>query len=443
MEDKLNTSFFVQRREALFEQMAERSVALIQSGSELIRNRDVEHPFRAESDFHYLTGFLEPDAVLVLVKSETNQAVLFLRPKDKEKEIWDGRRLGVDQAVETLAVDQAWCIAELEEQLPKCLENIDHIYFSYAQLMEWTPKIEQALQGLRAKIRQGVTAPTSLLDLDSLLHEMRLFKTEQEIEWLRDAAQISVKGHLAAMQAAPQSDYEYQVQAALEGAFKQNGSPRVAFNTIAAGGDNACVLHYTENDAPLNKASLILVDAGAEYKGYAGDITTTFPVGGKFSAEQKALYELVLKAQQASIKAVKPGVPYDVPHQTVLQVLTAGLVELGLLQGSIEELIESEAYKRFFMHGTGHWLGRDVHDVGRYKLDGDWRPLQEGMVLTIEPGLYVAADDDSVAQQWRGIGIRIEDDVLVTTSGHEVLTKGLPRTVEEIEAYMILQGEQA
>lgn len=429
-------SFYQQKRVNLFAKMPENSVAIIASGEETIRNRDVEFAFRAESDFFYLTGFQEPDSVLFLVKQEKSQSVLFLRPKDPEQETWQGRRLGIESACDALQVDQAWSIEALDDQALVLLENIDSIYVSFSHLSKWSESINGWLEQLKQKVRKGVSAPSQICDLDKLLHEMRIFKSEEEVCRMRAAAQVSVKGHLAAMKSVLNSEYEYQVQAALESDFMQHGSARVAFNSIVASAGNACILHYTENRSKIDRSALVLVDAGAEIEGYAGDITTTFPASGQFSKAQASLYTLVLKAQQAAIAAIKPGEPYDRAHQASLQVLTAGLVDLGILQGSVKELIHDEAYKPFFMHGTGHWLGMDVHDVGDYKIDKVWRNFEPGMVVTVEPGLYISAEHKNVDSKWHNIGIRIEDDILITESGNEVLTKGLPRTVTEIESWM-------
>ncbi len=428
--------FAKKQRKRLLKQLPENSAVLVASGEEQIRNRDVEYPFRAESDFSYLTGFDEPDSVLLLVKRKKKQSMVFVRPKDLEQETWQGRRLGVEMATQLLSVDQAFAIDELDQVVAESLENIENLYFSFSQMSVWMAKIESWLSGLKAKVRKGISAPNKLCDLDEIMHENRVIKSPQEIKWLKHAAQVSVEGHLAAMRNVAPGHYEFQVQAELEGEFKKQGSQRVAFGTIAASGDNACILHYTENSDLIGVHHLLLVDAGAEMHGYAGDITTTFPASGKFTKEQAQLYSLVLKAQQTAITMIKPGVKYNKPHQAVLKVLTTGLVELGILQGDVKTLIKEEAYKPFFMHGTGHWLGRDVHDVGSYKTNNKWRELQPGMVLTIEPGLYIAPESEGVDERWLGIGIRIEDDVLVTETGYEVLTPGLPRTVEEIESWM-------
>ncbi len=423
-------------RNKLFQQLPENSIALISSGSEAIRNRDVEYPFRAQSDFQYLTGFVEPDSVLILVKKSQNQSIVFLRSKDPEKEIWDGRRLGVESAPESLGVDASYAIDELDSQMPVLMEDCEHFWVSFSDLAEWTMPIQQWLDSLKKQVRRGVDCPSHISDLDQVLHELRLFKSDAEIGFMKTAAQISVQGHLKAMQAVLSSEYEYQVQAQMEAEFKNEGSPRVAFNSIVASGENACILHYTENDALIDKQALLLIDAGAEYKGYAGDITTTIPASGRFTEVQALLYSLVLKAQKAAIAEVMPGQSYDQMHQASVEVLTSGLIELGLLKGTLEEQIETEAYKEFFMHGTGHWLGMDVHDVGQYKVDGEWRAFEEGMVVTVEPGLYVSSEHEEIDPKWHNIGIRIEDDVLVTQTGHEVLTTGLPRTVEAIEQWM-------
>jgi len=432
----MTQDLYQNNRNRLLERLPDNSVAIIGSGEEQIRNRDVEFPFRAESDFFYLTGFSEPDSVLILVKKETTQNVLFLRPKDPEQETWQGRRLGVDAAADVIAIDQAWSIDELDEQAIELLMDVEQVYFSFSHLQQWSGLVNEWVTALKQQVRKGVSAPSKICDLDKTLHEMRVIKTPEEIVCLRKAAQISVQGHLAAMKSTLNSDYEYQVQADLEAEFKRQGSLRVAFNSIVASADNACILHYTENQSKIDKQSLVLVDAGAEWQGYAGDITTTFPASGKFSEPQAKLYSLVLSAQQAAIKVIKPGVTYDEAHKASVKVLTAGLVDLGILNGDVEILIEDESYKAFFMHGTGHWLGMDVHDVGEYKINKSWREFEPGMIVTVEPGLYISAEHDDVDAKWHNIGIRIEDDVLVTEESNEVLTLGLPRTVAEIEAWM-------
>ncbi|MDA3807277.1 MAG: aminopeptidase P N-terminal domain-containing protein [Thiomicrorhabdus sp.] len=423
-------------RQKLLASLPENSAVLVSSGAEKVRNRDVEYPFRAESDFFYLTGLIEPDCVLVLLKKESLVTHLFLRPKDPEQETWQGRRLGLESACEALSIDQAWSVDELDEGVLELLENIESVYFSFSQISEWLDPVSDWIGRLKQKVRQGISAPNKMCDLDDILHEQRLFKSAEEISRMRQAAQISVKGHLAAMATVLPGKFEFQVQAELEAAFVREGSPRVAFSSIVAGGHNACILHYTENRDEIKNGDLVLVDAGAEWQGYAGDITTTFPANGKFSSSQAILYSLVLKAQQAAISVIQPGVAFNVVHETSVKVLTQGLIDLGILKGELKTLIKNESYKRFFMHGTGHWLGMDVHDVGAYKHNQAWREFKPGMVVTVEPGLYISAEHSDMDSQWHNIGIRIEDDILVTDKGHEVLTVGLPRTVAEIEAQM-------
>ncbi|SIN84874.1 aminopeptidase P Metallo peptidase. MEROPS family M24B [Sulfurivirga caldicuralii] len=429
---------FKANRARLLEALPPASAALVFSGREQFRNRDVDYPFRVHSDFYYLTGFSEPDSTLLLIHAEdgSTHSVAFVRPRDEKAEIWTGRRLGVERAPDVLGVDAAYSGEEWDAQLVELLKGVQQVHVSFSDSAYWWPVLQPVFAGLKKHIREGVEPPQALQDLDRILHEQRLIKQPWELAHLREAAQISVKGHLAAMQAAPRVQTEREVQRALECAFYEAGGDDLSFNPIVASGANACVLHYTENGAPLDRNALLLVDAGAEKAFYAGDITTTFPASGRFSAEQKALYEVVLAAQHAALAQVRPGIPYDRHHQAAVRVLTEGLVDLGLLQGEVDTLIEEKAYTRFYMHKTGHWLGLDVHDVGAYRLNGAWRPLEENMVLTVEPGLYVAPDDDTVEAHWRGIGIRIEDDVRVIAEGYEILTHGLPRTPEEIEAWM-------
>jgi len=426
-------NYALNNRHRLLDHLPDDACVLVMSGEETIRNLDVDYPFRAQSDFFYLTAFTEPDSVLVLSKQ---QYVIFLREKDAEKETWQGRRVGTDAAPEALKVDRAFEVDLLEELLPELVENSTNLFFSFTQLAQWSDVLQQIVSAAKAKSRQGVEAPHSFHDLDRVLHELRLIKQPLEIEWMRQAAQMSVAGHKSAMQAVQKLKTERQLQGALENGFWQAGAYREAFNSICAGGENACILHYTENNQRLNATELVLVDAGAEYNFYAGDITTTFPIGGRFTEAQAQIYSLVLKAQKTVIEMVQPGVLYHELHEKTVRVLTEGLLELGILQGDLETLIEEKACFTYFMHGTGHWLGMDVHDVGAYKVEKAWRPLEPGMVITVEPGLYLSEQMADLDQKWHSIGVRIEDDVLVTETGYEVLTHGLPRTVQEIEAYM-------
>ncbi len=426
-----------QRRAKLLAKIANNSIILIASGAEQIRNRDVEYDFRASSDFFYLTGFTEPDAILVLIKKNAKtKSILFLRPKNELQEIWQGKRLGVSLAPKILAVDKAYDINKFTKKTFKLLENVQNIYFSFTQLNTWQEHISKWLKHQSSKARQGITASNKLIDIDQILHQQRLIKSKFEIDIMRKAAQISVQGHLKALKTA---QYEYQIQANVEAAFKQASSPRVAFSSIVASGSNACILHYTQNDQPIKANCLILVDAGAEYQGYAGDITSTFPANGKFSLAQKQLYDLVLQTQQAVIAIIKPNLRYNKLHTCAVQTITKGLLKLGILHGNLADLIKAQAYKKYFMHGTGHWLGMDVHDVGSYKVNNKWRKLKAGMVLTVEPGIYISATvgkKHNINKKYWDIGIRIEDDILVTPTGHEVLSAGLPRTTQAIEAVM-------
>ncbi|ONG39143.1 Xaa-Pro aminopeptidase [Alkanindiges hydrocarboniclasticus] len=430
---------FASRRARLMEKMGNDAIAIIATRAEMYRNRDADYKFRADSSFYYLTGFAEPEAVAVLDSGCTQPYTLFCRERNREMEIWNGLRAGTEGAVNQYAADQAFIIQQLDEQIIGLLSGKKRLYVRLGQDAEFDLRVTGWLKKIAANQRQGGQGPVEIIQLDSILDEMRLFKDPHEINLMRKAAQISAQAHMRAMQQAKPGMMEYALEAELLYVFAQNGC-QTAYNSIVGGGANGCILHYVENNQPLKDGDLVLIDAGAELDHYAADITRTFPVNGQFSPEQKALYELVLKAQLAAIEATKPGNHYRLPHETAVRILTEGLVELGLLQGNVDELISSEAYRQFYMHGTGHWLGMDVHDVGSYKLNNEWRPYQPGMVVTVEPGLYIAPDDETVEARWRGIGIRIEDDVLLTTTGNEVLTKDVPKTVEEIEALMQKAG---
>jgi len=433
----LSVQDFAQHRNNLLTNMQDNSVAVIPSSALQQRNRDVDFPLRQDSDFFYLTGFTEDNACLVLIKKKGDTRVeLFCQPKIKEQEIWEGIRLGPEAAVEKLALDEAHPIDDLAETLPKLMEDTDAVYAAWGAKKPWDEKLIGAIERTKLKVRTGITAPTAMLAIEPLLHEMRLIKTDGEIALMSEAAELSAQAHIKAMEAVKPGMPEYQLESIIEHHCAMAGGRTMAYPSIVGSGDNACILHYTENDQIINEGDLILIDAGCEINHYASDITRTFPATGKFSDEQKALYQIVLDAQLAAIEAVKPGNHFNHPHEAALTVITQGLVDHGLLDGDVEKLIEDEAYKPFYMHKTGHWLGLDVHDVGQYKQDGDWRTLQPGMVLTVEPGIYVAPDEESVDAKWRGIGIRIEDDVLVTAKGNRVLTKLVPKSVADIEALM-------
>ena len=415
--------------------MHENSVAILPAAPTLIRNRDVEHGFRQDSDFMYLSGFNEPESVIVLIPNrKQGEFVLFCRDRDPAKETWDGRRYGIEGAVEHFAADNAYPIDDLEEILPRLMEGRESVYYSIGLHPEFDKHILNCVNDLRGQSRRGARVPYEFVSLEYLLHDMRLYKSREELSLMRKAAKISVRAHNAAMQVCKPGLYEYELEAEFLCGFKRNGASW-AYSSIVGGGENGCILHYTENNAELKDKELVLIDAGAEYDGYAADITRTFPVNGKFTVAQQEIYEVVLKAQEAAFAKVKPGNHWNDPHNAAVKALTKGMVEIGLLKGKPSQLIKDRSYMKYYMHRTGHWLGMDVHDVGDYKVDGNWRLLEPGMVLTVEPGLYIPAGSRG-AKRWWNIGVRIEDDLAVTKDGYELLTKGLPRTVDEVEAVM-------
>ena len=429
-------SEFHQRQCAFGELMLDNSAAIFVAASEKTRSRDTEYRFRQDSDFYYLTGFNEPDAWLVLVKKNNQlSSTLFCRPKDTLAEIWHGRRLGATAAVETLAIQQAFELTELDEQLVALLNHTDNLYFALNEQPSAEAQVHKTLQRLRNGARQGWREPRQIIDGRPQLHELRLFKSEQEIALLRKAAEISVDGHIRAMQACRPGVWEYQVEAEILHEFAMQGARDAAYGTIVGGGDNACILHYTENESQLKGGDLVLIDAGAEFAGYAGDITRTFPVNGKFTSEQAAIYQLVLDAQEAALAALGPGKSIKQANDIVLNIMVSGLVELGIMQGDVTQLIEEQAYKAYYMHGLSHWLGLDVHDVGDYQSADRSRALEPGMVITVEPGLYIS-ESAEVDPKWRGIGVRIEDDIVITAHGIDNLTARAPKTIAEIEALM-------
>lgn len=433
--DFMNLEPLKKRRDELMRIMGE-GVAVIPTAPVLIRNRDVHFPFRADSDFYYLTGFNEPEALAVLVPGRPEgEFVLFCRDKDPEREIWDGRRAGPEGARERYGADQALPISEADRVLPGLLENQRKVFYSMGRHADLDTRIMGWLNEVRGRARAGVAAPAEFVDLDHVLHELRLIKRADEIKLMRRAARIAAAGHQRAMKACRPGMHEYELEAELLYEFRRQGSQSPAYPSIVGGGANGCILHYVENESPLRDGDLVLIDAGAELDGYASDITRTFPVNGRFTPPQRELYQLVLEAQAAAITVSVPGRHWNEPHEQAVQVLTGGLVDLGLLEGDVDTLIEKGAYRRFYMHRTGHWLGLDVHDVGDYKVDGAWRQLEPGMVLTVEPGLYISPAPDLDEQFWN-IGIRIEDDVLVTQNGNEVLSADAPKTIADIESLM-------
>lgn len=428
---------YARRRKALMAQMVPNSIAILPAAAVAIRNRDVEHVYRQDSDFQYLSGFPEPEAVIALIPGrEHGEYVMFCRERNPERELWDGLRAGQEGAVSDFGADDAFPIADIDEILPGLIEGRERVYSAMGSNSEFDRRLMDWINVIRSKARLGAQPPNEFVALDHLLHDMRLYKSAAEVKVMRTAADISAKAHVRAMQACRPGLHEYSLEAELDYAFRQGGAKMPAYGSIVAAGRNGCILHYQQNDAPLKEGDLVLIDAGCEIDCYASDITRTFPVSGRFSSEQKAIYELVLSAQAAAFAEIAPGKHWNHAHEATVRVITEGLVELGLLKGDVQALIESEAYRAFYMHRAGHWLGMDVHDVGDYKVGGEWRVLEPGMALTVEPGIYIAADNESVAKKWRGIGIRIEDDVVVTRQGCEILTSGVPRTVAEIEALM-------
>lgn len=431
-----NLNEFKKRRKHLMQDMGKDSIAILPTAGEQVRNRDVLYPFRPDSNFLYLTGFWEPEAVLVLIPGRKHgEYVLFCREKDETQEIWHGRRHGQEGVLQHYGVDDSFPIADIDEILPGLMENKTRVFYTMGIQTDFDQRLMGWVNQLKQKVRMGINAPGEFMALDHPLHEMRLFKSAYEIKMMKKAAAISSQAHKRLMRSCRAGMFEYQLEAEFIHECMHNGCRDSAYPSIVGGGENACILHYTENDALLNDGDLVLVDAGGEYQGYASDITRTFPVSGQFSAEQKALYEIVLDAQYAAIEMIYPGSHWNAPHEAAVKTITRGLVRLGLLKGRIDKLIRDEAYKAFYMHKTGHWLGLDVHDVGDYKVDSEWRMLEMGMVLTIEPGIYTG-DNRKIAKKWRNIGIRIEDDVRVTRTGYEILTSRAPKTIEEIEALM-------
>ncbi|WP_079436902.1 Xaa-Pro aminopeptidase [Zoogloea sp. LCSB751] len=433
----LDISPFQARRARLLQTMqaAGGGVAVIPTAPERVRNRDTHYGYRFDSYFYYLTGFREPEAVLVLVAGDTPRSILFCRTKDMEREIWDGYRFGPEAAQETFGFDEAHPVAELDEQLATLFANQPAIFHSVGYEPAWDSRIADALNRVRAQARTGCHAPAQIRDVRGLIDEMRLIKDASEIATMRRAAEISAGAHRRAMRATRPGAWEYEVEAELLHEFRRHGSQAPAYGSIVAGGANACVLHYVENDGQLKDGDLLLIDAGCELDGYASDITRSFPVSGRFSGPQKAAYELVLASQAAAIEAIRPGAGWNDPHDAATRVLAQGFIDLGLLTGTLDGVLESGSYRQFYMHRTGHWLGLDVHDAGEYKLAGEWRPLVAGNMLTVEPGCYIRPAD-GVPEAFWNIGIRIEDDALVTDSGCEIITAATPKSVADIEAVM-------
>ena len=432
---------FQQRRQHLMALMGENSVAILPAAPVRIRNRDVEHPYRQDSDFYYLSGFTEPNAVMVLKPGRKHgEFIMFCRERDPERELWDGYIAGPERVCELFGADDAFPISDINDILPGLMEGCDKVYYSMGSNQDFDNKVMSWIKVIRSKVRSGAQPPNEFMVLDHFLHDLRLYKSKSEMQLMKRAGKISAQAHMKGMQACRAGMYEYQLEGEYLQHFIQNGCRSSAYPSIVGGSANACTLHYIDNKDVLQDGDLVLVDAGCEYQYYASDITRTYPVNGKFSKEQKALYQIVLDAQAAAIKQVKPGKHWDQAHQAAVKIITKGLLDLGILKGRLSDLIKKEAYKPYYMHKTGHWLGLDVHDVGEYKVGGEWRLLEPGMVLTVEPGIYIAPNAKGVAKKWRGIGIRIEDDVVVTKDGCEVLTDLVPKEIDAIEQLMANRG---
>jgi Xaa-Pro aminopeptidase len=427
---------FKRRRKALLKQMGRDSIAILPTAPVRLRNNDVEYAYRPDSDFFYLTGFNEPESVAVLVPGRPQgEYILFVRDRDPARETWDGRRAGPEGAVRDFGADHAFPITDIDEILPGLLENRAKVFYAMGTHPEFDQRVVGWVNGLRTQARNGRHPPQEMVALDHVLHDMRLFKSRAEVDTMREAARIAARAHVRAMRACKPGKHEFEIAAEVVHEFRLHNADN-SYLPIVGGGANGCILHYRENDAVLRDGDLLLIDAGCEVDCYASDITRTFPVNGQFTPEQRALYDIVLEANQASIERVKPGNHWNEPHEAAVRVITRGLMDLGLLKGKLAKLEESGAYRKFFMHRTGHWLGMDVHDVGDYKIGNEWRVLEPGMALTIEPGIYVAPGTPGVPKKYHGIGIRIEDDVVVTRDGCEVLTDGVPKAPLEIERLM-------
>ena len=431
----MNQKVHARHRKQLLRMMGDGGIAILPAAPVRVRNRDVEYPYRQDSDFYYLSGFPEPEAVIVLVAGRKNgEYILFCRDKDPEQEVWHGRRHGPEAAISAFAADDAFPIEDIDDILPGLMEQCERVYHTMGLDPQFDKQVMDWVNSLRKTSRAGTHVPYEFVSLDYLLHDMRLFKNRDEIRLMKKAAKISVEAHKRAMQICKPGMYEYQLDAEIIHEFQRNGATW-AYPSIVGSGANACILHYTDNSDVLKDGDLVLIDAGAEYQGFDADITRVFPVNGVFSEAQREITELVVQANLAAIKKVKPGNHWNDPHNAAVKTLTKGMVELGLLKGNVAKLIKDEAYRKFYMHRTGHWLGMDVHDVGDYKVDEQWRLLEPGMALTIEPGLYIPHGSRG-AKRWWDIGVRIEDDVVVTKDGCDVLTEALAKWPDEIEALM-------
>jgi Xaa-Pro aminopeptidase len=433
----MNPSEHKRRRRELMRMMGSNSIAILPTAPLAVRNRDVHYPYRPDSDFFYLTGFPEPEAIAVLIPGRKQaEYILFNRERDAKSEQWDGARAGQEGAVNGYGADDAFPIGDLDDILPRMMEQCERVFYAMGCDAELDKRLSNWINKIRCESRSGRQGPVEIVALDHYLHELRLFKSRSELKVMRQAARISAQAHKRVMQCCAPDRWEYQLEGEFINSCIQQGARSQAYTPIVGSGGNACVLHYIDNRDQLQNGDMLLIDAGCELEYYASDITRTYPVNGTFSEPQRQLYELVLAAQDAAIAKVKPGNHWNDPHDAAVRTITRGLVKLGILKGSVPKLVREEKYKKFFPHRTGHWLGMDVHDVGDYKVDGAWRLFEPGMVLTVEPGIYIPAGSKGVAKKWWNIGIRIEDDVLVTKQGHEILTQDVPKQVSEIESLM-------
>lgn len=429
---------YAKRRKDLMQKIGPNGIMILPSAPEALRNGDAFYPYRQNSDFYYLTGFDEPEAVVVLAPHrKEGEYILFNRVRDRSKEIWDGPRAGQEGACNDYLADQAFPFSEFTSLLPGLLTGRESVHYPLGIHRKFDKILLRGVNQIRAKVRGGFQPPISFVDVTPSIHEMRLFKSEDELNMMQKAVDITAEAHQRAMEICKPGMNEYQLEAELMYVFLRNGARFPAYSPIVGAGRNTCILHYINNNQLISDGDLVLIDAGAEYGNYAADITRTFPANGRFSGEQRAIYELVLEAQLAAIQSIKPGASWTTTQDVVVKILTQGLIDLGILKGHLDDLIEKQSYFPFYMHRAGHWLGLDVHDVGRYRLEKEWRTLQPGMVFTVEPGLYISADIPGVPERWHNIGIRIEDNVLVTGKGSEVLSQKIPKTVAEIEAVMV------
>jgi Xaa-Pro aminopeptidase len=427
----MSNPVFQERRNAVLAAISP-GVMVLPCAPHPLRNNDVHHGYRQDSDLYYLTGFDEPDSVLVL-GAQAAPAILFLRPRDPEREVWDGARVGLEGALQHFGVDQAYPIAELQQRLPELLAGHDRLFYHLGRYGDFDATLSQALAGARSKGRRGKAFPTQIIDSDSVVHELRRIKSATEIELMQRAVDITEVAHRQAMAAARPGGYEFELEAVLRGAFLRQGSPRVAYEPIVGSGPNATVLHHVKNDRQMQEGDLVLIDAGCEYGYYAADVTRTFPANGRFTGAQRDLYQVVLDAQLLALAACTAGATLESIHETTLRALVQGMLQVGLLQGSLDQALETKSFQRYYMHRTSHYLGMDVHDVGRYYVAGNPRPLEAGVVITVEPGLYVSESDQFAPESFRGIGIRIEDDVLIEAQGARVLSASIPKTIDEVE----------